>query len=547
MRRLSITLPDGEAAALLERWVPIAAALSLIVGNAIDAMARNLWVDELLSVTLVSDPSFTHMLHALADQVDTSPPLFYMVGWLWSRAVGSGALSLRLLAGACAAGAFLIVWRVVRPHASLAARCAGVCVPMLLPMVMLAQIAEARSYGLLLLCSAITLALVELLARGRATRWQIAAIALAQAALCATHVFGLAYSAAALAAVILADVVANRRLPLGACVAWCAGWLAFLVWLPALRHQAQVGVPYFPIARPSFVDLVHGLTLGTTFRVALLLPIALGIAVGVARRSVADDKLDPPRPARVHLLLVAAGWVLVAVAVWSVSRVSKPLFLPRYLVPLGLAYAVVLPPALDRMLHWANQLARRDEIVGTAGPPARSYLWVLGAITAVALYAPVWRADSLPRDAAPAGDSLDVHSELPIATISTHSYLPRVFYATRPSRYVFVLDWESAILPNAPVGPTEYKLMAAMKRNYPDHDIEESDEFLARHSRFYVLDEGGLFWFQRRIRNNAAYHVTLVHDRHLCGAGGPNELCGLYLVERISAAPATISLASPRP
>lgn len=547
MRRLSITLPDGEAAALVERWVPLAAAFSLIVGNAIDAMARNLWVDELLSVTLVSDPSFTHMLRALADQVDTSPPLFYMVGWLWSRGVGSSALSLRLLAGVCGAGAFIIAWRIVRPYASLAARCAGVCAPVLLPMVMLAQIAEARSYGLLLLCAAITLAQVESVARSRVTRWRIVGITLAQAALCATHVFGLAYSAAALGAVIAADVVSKRRMQIRAYTAWCAGWLAFLIWLPALRHQAQVGVPYFPIARPSSADLVHGLTLGTTLRVALMLPIALGIAVGVARRSVADDQLEPPRAMPVHLVFVAMGWVLVALAVWSVSRISTPLFLPRYLVPLGLAYATVLPPALDRMLFWANQRARRDRIAGNAGPPARSYLWVLGAITAVALYSPVWRADSLPRDAAPAGDSLDVRSDLPIATISTHSYLPRVFYAARPSHYVFVLDWESAILPKAPVGPTEYKLMAAMKRNYPDHDIEESEQFLARHSRFYVIDEGGLFWFQRRIRNNPAYHVTLVQDRHVCGAGGPTELCGLYLVERINAASATISLATQQP
>jgi hypothetical protein len=534
MRRASFSRPPAaEVAAIVDRWVPVAGALSLVVANAMDAVVRNMWVDELLSATLVSDPSFTHMVRALADQVDTTPPLFYMIGWVWARAFGATALSLRLLAGIFAGAAFLILWRLVRPYASLASRCAGICAAMLLPAVLLAQIAEARSYGLLLMLSALTLAQLDMVARGRLTPGRLAAIAIVQAALSATHVFGIAFSAGALAALFAADVVARRRPRLAAYAAWCAGWLAFAAWLPALKWQAQVGVPNFPIARPSFPDLVHGLTLGTTFRVALLLPIALGLSVIVARRSVPDEALETPRQVPLHLVFAAVAWMVVALAIWILSRMSTPLFLPRYLVPLGLAYAVVLPLGLDRVLAWANSIARRERIAVTGGPPARSYLWVLGLVTMASLYAPVWRADNLPRGAPPAGDSLDVHSDLPIATISTHTYLPRVFYAPRPSHYVFVLDWESAVLPNAPVGPTEYKLMAAMKRNYPEHDIEESDQFLARHARFYVIDEAGLFWFKRRIRDNPAYHVTVVQDRNACGAGGPEELCGLYLVERV--------------
>ncbi len=89
--------------------------------------------------------------------------------------------------------------------------------------------------------------------------------------------------------------------------------------------------------------------------------------------------------------------------------------------------------------------------------------------------------------------------------------------------------------------------MAAMKRNYPDHDIEESDEFLARHPRFYVIDEAGLFWFQRRIRGNPLYHVTALQARHVCGAGGPEELCGLYLVERVRDANGPVSSSAYEP
>lgn len=539
--RFESPVDRATAAALLERWIPIAGALSLLAANAIDAAVRYMWVDELLSATLISDPSFTHMIRALADQVDTTPPLFYTIAWGWARVFGATALSLRMLSGLFGAGAFLLIWRLVRPYASLPARCVGVCAAMLLPITVLAQVAEARSYGLFLGLAALTLVQVDRAARGRQSWMAISGVLLTQAALSVTHVFGILYSAGALAALIVADRLAKRRPQLALYTAWCVGWLALVAWLPALRWQAQVGSPHFPIAPPTFSDLLNGVLLGTTLRARLIVPVALALVVMVARRSVADDGIELPPPLPTHLVLAAIAWLLATIGIFVLSHVTTPLFLPRYLVPLALTYAVVLPLALDRALVRANAIARRDAIDVTRGPPSRSYLWLMGAIAIVALYAPVWRADSIPRAAPPAGDSLDVHEAIPIATISTHTYLPRVFYAPRPSQYVFVLDWQSALLPNAPVGPTEYKLMAAMKRNYPEHQIEESDAFLAHHSRFLVIDEAGLFWFKRRVRSNPGYKVTMLHSAHLCGTGQPNEVCPLYLVERTDSTSARLA------
>ena len=116
--RPSLSRPDAE------RWIPGLAAVALVFASVIDATVRYFWVDEILTATLVGDPSLPHMLRALADQVDTSPPLYYLLGWGWARVFGNEAMSLRILSGSFAAAAFIILWRALRPYASLATRAA---------------------------------------------------------------------------------------------------------------------------------------------------------------------------------------------------------------------------------------------------------------------------------------------------------------------------------------------------------------------------------------------------------------------------------------
>ena len=517
----------------LDGWIPIVGATSLLFATLIDARIRYMWVDELLTATLAADRSFGHMIHALADQVDTSPPLFYAIAWLWARVFGVNALSLRGLAGLFGAASFVLVWRLMRPYGMLAARGVAVCAAVLLPGVVLAQFAEARAYGLLMALAALSLVQLDAVATKPPTRRLLAGIALTQAALCLAHVYGLAYSVATFVALVASDRIARRRGRAGLYTAWMCGWLAFAGWWPDLRSQMQVGVPSFPIARPGVGALLGALLLGTSVRSVIFLVLAIVFALALARRAVPDAAMPEPKaPVPRHLVFAAVAWIGVALAAWAWSRAATPIFLPRYLVPLSLAYAVLLTVALDTGLRRANRAAARDPAEHASRPPARSYVWMLAPVAAIALYAPAAREAGKRFSLHPDGDSLDLRSDVPIATISTHTYLPRAFYSVRPQQYVFVLDWQSALRPDAPVGPTEYHLMQAMRRNYPEHRIESSDEFLGTHSRFYVIDEGGLFWFKDRIAHNPAYEVQLISSQHMCGTGQPNETCPLYLVER---------------
>src|SRR5262249_5388432 len=154
-------------------------------------------------------------------------------------------------------------------------------------------------------------------------------------------------------------------------------------------------------------------------------------AIAVARRSD-DDGVDfesRPPERQTPLVLAAVSWVGAAFLLWIVSRVARPLFLPRYLIPLAPAYAVVGTVALQAAMARARRFARANVERHRPAPPAASYVWVLAIAIAVALYEPIWRADSLPAATMPAADSLEMRFDLPIATLSTNTYLPREWYA----------------------------------------------------------------------------------------------------------------------
>jgi hypothetical protein len=516
-----------------EFWIPAAVALSLVTAAAMDAAVRYFWVDEILTTTLIRDPSPLHMVRALANQVDTSPPLYYLVAWGWARVFGASAYSLRILSALFAAAAFAILWRTLRPYASVATRAAMACSALLLPHIVLAQIAEARAYGLFIALCALSLYQLDLLARDeRPKALTLVAVALTQAALVLTHTLGLMYGASALAALVLSDLI-QRRARIANYLAWGAGWLAFVAWLPALRRQSEVGLPSFPIPRPTVSHLATGLALGIQSATLIFVLVLLVIAVAVARRSEPEETPPlPPRRRYLPLTLAALSWIAAALVLWIASRVGRPLFLPRYLIPLALSYAVLGTFALQYLLVRARHFARERAALHAPAPPATSYVWLLATVIGVAMYEPVWRADHLPASNRPGGDSLEVHFDLPIATLSTHTYLPREQYAAHPERYTFILDWRDALAPDSPVGPTEFKLMQAMGREYPDHHVEDGEHFLATHSRFLVIDEAGLFWYKRRVAPDTLWSSRLVYSKLLCGSGLPEDQCPVYLVER---------------
>jgi mannosyltransferase len=109
---------------------------------------QSYWFDEAVTVGLVKS-SFGHMLSSIGGS-ESTPPLYYMIAWVWSRAFGDGEVGLRSLS-ALAGTAFVPV--AYAAAAELSSRRTALLVAALAAVspLLIWYSQEARSYSLLVL------------------------------------------------------------------------------------------------------------------------------------------------------------------------------------------------------------------------------------------------------------------------------------------------------------------------------------------------------------------------------------------------------------
>ena len=146
---------------------------------------QSYWYDEAITASLL-DGSLIDVFRGIVD-TESTPPLYYVIGWLWAQAVGSDEWQLRSLSAvvgtlvvpvAFAAGRVVATVRVGLAAAALAA-----VSPML---VWYSQ--EARAYALLTLLGGLSFVLFAL-ARSQPTDRRLAWWAIVSALAIATHYF----------------------------------------------------------------------------------------------------------------------------------------------------------------------------------------------------------------------------------------------------------------------------------------------------------------------------------------------------------------------
>jgi mannosyltransferase len=148
---------------------------------------QSLWYDEAVTAHLLR-MDLGAMLRAIPDS-ESTPPLYYVLAWLWAQAAGTGEAGLRALPALLGVATIPVVWALARrlggDRAALYAAALTAVNPML---VWFSQ--EARAYSLLALlaaCSALLwLRALESPRSGRLLAWgAVAALALA------THYYAL--------------------------------------------------------------------------------------------------------------------------------------------------------------------------------------------------------------------------------------------------------------------------------------------------------------------------------------------------------------------
>jgi mannosyltransferase len=272
-------------------------------------MHQSLWFDEIVSATLAKQ-HFGAMLHSIT-LTESTPPLYYIVLWVWARIFGHSAAVLRSLSACIGVLTVLVIYAAARVRFTRRAAVVAAVVAALHPMLIWYS-QETRAYELVTLFVACTLYFI-LRARSDASGRVLTGWAISAAAALATHYF--AVFVVVPEAVVLFYLVRHRTRRVAAAVAVPVVVGAAL--LPLAIGQRNTGHTSF-IGKLPFRDRLHHtvnqLVLGnyeTSGKnlAAFCLLLMIAVAVAIALRATVAERRDAILLAGV----AAAGLVLPAV------------------------------------------------------------------------------------------------------------------------------------------------------------------------------------------------------------------------------------------
>jgi hypothetical protein len=508
MPRWLVRRVDRRAADWL---VPGAASLSLLVACIVVSGKKPLWYDEILTRMLLTDPSLSHMLDAMADGAESAPPLYHLIGRVWVTLFGGGALPLRMMSWLGFTIAIAVTWRVLRSAFGTRASAVGLLAVFCGSMTVLQQDAEVRFYGLLTALVATSAAVsLSVMQRERPSKALLVGSAAVNAALVLCHFFGFVYSGSLLAAQMAWDARQGRFRPI-VYASVLLGWLAYTPWIGPTLSQAAMGKPHNWVPIPGIPDLLSAFA----FQIPLLPLVILAIlflaalTVTPSEQATVGPPTLPVGGRRLSMLYVAFALIAVVPVVFLFSRITVSLFLDRYFLPAAIGWCIIL----------ADLATRAYETTRSPAVEAWPVRFGWGALLALLLVYPVYRAVSADRIPKPGSELNGITvagkpvTALPIAVESALLFLPLIHYAPSDnSPYFFVVDWEAALdSHSSPSATIETKGMRVFRRQgfFAEH-IVEGTTFLCEHPLFAVLDGAHYQWAERRVLNDSAFvsHVA---------------------------------------
>jgi hypothetical protein len=522
-----------------------AGLLSLLFSSVILAQKRQFWLDEVISYLAVTDPSICRVVAAVGDAMDTCPPLYCVVGWIWTFFFGASEISLRFFSSLGVSAGLASLWITLRRHYSLLPVSLGVLCVFCLSPVVLRQNSEARMYGLFLGLTGLAVSLYDLIIVKERPGWVACGMnSVIHCMLVYTHYFGLLYSVAIMLSGVMSGSL-SRHSRRGLFLSILAGWLTLIPWVGAMMRQLSLAQDGYWIPVPSLTILLNvysfgwsgyltrihpGLSLGASWGavgiLSVLLVFCLSKGLGTERacgfRREDDRSAKLYRPVPMHLLILAGSFLAVPPVIWICSQLTISLFVDRYMLPTILGCGIIATtffhflleePVLSKGISGRLHAVPRARGVGQA-ERAFAVSLVLFAIGFPLVAAFSWKEG----DRHSVKEDLALHADLLIATESPHLYFPRYHYSSSPERYVLVFER----------GRWEDRQFAVRKRYYPHLRIADSESFEAEHAKFLYLamnpESGGRTrWFKGTLIGNPRFRCRLVWS------GGDLQM---WLVER---------------
>ena len=421
-----------------EYVVPALATASLIISCIIISSKKFFWNDELYSYYLLADPSFIHMMAAFHDKINNTPPLYFILGWLWARAFSSTELSLRLFSGLGICIACVVVWVTLRRTYNFWSASIGTLSVFCTSELILSQNAEARMYGLFMaICSLALLQFDINNSSSKSSGWIIYSNACIHAAMVNTHLFGLFYSGATVFAQIVRDryfKIFRPKLYLSIVLSW----LSLILYIPFFLNQADAGNPRTWIPIPLLKDLIDLLIFPP---LSFLKLVVLPLLILVSGLQLLLDRTDETQSSQIakqnhpnfdadkSLMIFAYAFLAVSVLIWIISRTVKPIFIDRYMIPTTLSWSILLAYLASRLIAvpiFNQEIFNKNRLSQLLLTSPKSILLLV--IVTILILHPIRYAKSLPKEQFPGFNDINYeYKELPIVVQFSHDFFRRLY------------------------------------------------------------------------------------------------------------------------
>jgi hypothetical protein len=497
---------------------------------------RWLWMDEVSSYVLLSDPSLGHANRALVSGLEANPPLTMNVYWLLGHGISLNPMFLRSVSVVFFASTVTIFYRYIthllgRPVANFVGLTLFVCFTYL----NFTLATQVRSYALFSLLHLLFFLNSHRLALAPTRRGLLISELGLGTAVVFAHNFGLLY-VAAMAAFFGGLLLWSRRWDYLRVLGVLAGvggiWL--LLWFKNFQIQSQIGKPHSWIPLPtlgSFFRTVGELlpTLSAhleasrylqflpVLRVALILGLILYLGVPKLRQGYAALAKDPAGLFFMQASFIAIGTtVLTLAASFTVASV----FLNRYMWPNHLLFAGV-------GLYACHYFFQKGEV------PAWRFL--LPAYAALLLPFIVYQNRKVV--IFPSGILAylpALNPSYPLFFESADYFLPVWYQNIRPNTY-FLLDWPAALRSPTLSSTIDYGIIVSIRDIYHVPRVVRPNEFNAqRFPHFYVVDQHSHYQIEEFLENGRVRVVRTI----------PTGIAGHRILECVftGAAPAVAHL-----
>lgn len=465
-----------------------------------------LWMDEVLSYVLISDPSPVHLNDAVVSSMDANPPLFPNLYWFIGHAMSLDPLFLRALSVVLFASTIaLFYWYTTRLIGDPVINFVLISVMVYFTYQNFAHSTEIRSYAVLLPISCVYFIIMHWLINRPTSAWLLAGHTLVGMLMAFCHNYGLFYLAAS-GAFFLSLLIwsKQRNYALVLATYGLIGIVWLVVWYPSFSIQAYAGQPHSWIPLPTvstFFSNVGDLIPSPLQRIewrpwVWWMPMLRVIAVVGLFTCVVVPKLkmgfQAVRQDEAFQFLLLSGFVYLTVIIiaMTVTFTYTSVFISRYM--------------------WPSQLLIMFQLVYTyyhfAGPrrivPRLAWLLpVYSLFLGILMFERVWKMQTpfqsqileyLPQLSAP----------YPVFVERADYFLPIWFHKQRPN-VSFLLDWKTADRPNNIKSATvDYKMLKSLKEKYKVGGIVEADQFNASHfPHFYVVDEQAIYQIEGFIKS----------------------------------------------